>query len=635
MANERILVVDGSAESRVWLSEGVLRRAGYATAEAADLAEARSRIAAFQPDAIVLDAQPGAEDALALVRECSASIPTLVTTTRRSLDAVLSALKAGAFTVLIKPFEPEALTAALARALRTTQAVRERDALRALADRQIQEFNALYSIAKTITALLDVDEILAQVVSAAVNLTRADEGSLLLVDADTGELYLRASKNLNEAAAHNLRIKIEDTLMGRVIQTGRPVMLGGDDLVKVRTAFLVKAILNVPMLVADRAIGVLSVDNQHSNRSFSEHDVHLLSTLADYAAIAIENARLYWAAESERKKLDTILRDTQDAVIVTDAELRLLLANKAARAVFQLEESAIGAPLASVIGNPALLDLFDQSKRRGRTWRAEISLSDGSTLQGQLSELSGVGYGAVFQDISRLKELDRVKSEFISIVSHDLRTPLTTIRGYVELLARVGPLNEMQQDFVRRIERGTSNIVDLITDLLDVNRIEAGLDWEMESVDVSRVVTEAVESMQAELDAQQHTLVVDAPPLSPIWGNGRRLAQVVTNLISNAIKYTPGTGRIEVRLQDDGNFVLLTVRDSGIGIAPDDQPRIFDKFYRVESDATEAIVGTGLGLSIVKTIVERHKGRVWVDSELGRGSTFTVLLPRYAVPAGS
>ncbi len=630
MTGERVLIVDDSAESRAWLIESVTRPAGYTPAEAASLGQARAQIAAFKPTAIVLDAQLGTDNGLDLLRDHGSAVPIVVTTPRRSLDEVLGALNAGAFTVLVKPFEPEQLATAIARALRSTQAAREHDALRTLTERQAQEFNALYSIGKTITGLLYVDEILAQVVSAAVNLTHADEGSLLLLDPDTGELYLRTSKNLDEAAARNLRIKVEDSLMGRVIQTGRPVMVGGDEMVKVKTSFLVKAILSVPMIVAGRVIGVLNVDYKLSSRSFTKHDVHLMSTLADYAAIAIENARLYWAIEGERAKLHTILRDAQDAVIVTDAETRLVLANNAARAAFNLNEAAIGTRLADVIHHPALLDLFEQGKLHGRSWRAEVPLGDGRTLQGQLSELSGVGFGAVLQDITRLKELDRVKSEFISIVSHDLRTPLTTIRGYVDLLSRVGPLNDVQQDFVARIERSTGNIVELISDLLDVSRIEAGLDWEMESTDLARIVQDAVAVLRSNAEAKQQTLTVEVADLPPILGNRRRLEQVVANLVGNAIKYTPEGGRIDVALRAENDFMVLRVRDNGIGISAQDQQRIFDKFYRVESDETMAIVGSGLGLSIVKTIVEKHMGRVWVESEVGAGSTFSVLLPKYA-----
>ena len=625
MADERVLVVGDSAAARARVIEDALRAGGYLTAEA-EPDVARARAAAFDPH-VVVAMWPADEAEPRWLRDLSSAFPVVAVVPQRSADDVLAALAAGAVTAVAQPAAPGDVAAAVGRALQSSYVRRERDALRDLTVRQHQEFSTLHGIAKTIASLLRVDEILGQVVSAAVELTGADEGSLLLIDEDSGELYLRASKNLNEAA-RNLRVKVEDSLMGEVIRTRRPAIVAADDFLKVKTYFLVKALLNVPLLIGERAIGVLSVDLKRSGHGFTDYDTRLLSVLADYAAIALENARLYGSAENERVKLTTILRDAQDAVIVTDPELRLILANPAARAAFGLGDG-VGARLSDAVDNAALLELFDHGRSR-RNWHAEILLADGRTLQGQLSELHGIGFGAVLQDISRLKELDRIKSDFISIVLHDLRTPLTTIRGYIELLPRVGPLNELQEEFVRRVERGTVNIVELIADLLDVNRIEAGLDWEMEPVDPAHIVDQAVAALRQAAEVKQHTLAVDIQPLPTILGNSRRLQQAISNLISNAIKYTPAGGQIGVSARQDGDFVMVQVRDSGIGIAQPDQVRIWDKFYRVESDETFSIVGTGLGLSIVKTVIERHKGRVWVESAPGSGSLFTMVLPRYA-----
>jgi two-component system NtrC family sensor kinase len=393
---------------------------------------------------------------------------------------------------------------------------------------------------------------------------------------------------------------------------------------------LAQAILAVPILVSERAIGVLSVANQTAARTFHEHDVHLMTILSDYAAIALENARLYAAKENERQQLDTILRDTQDAVIVTDADLRIVLANHAACSAFDLKTEPHGMPLSEAIDNNAVLNLFTKGRQHTHARRSEIPLADGRTLQGQLSHLSGIGFGVVMQDISQLKELDRIKSEFISTVSHDLRTPLTSIRGYIGLLPRVGPLNEQQQDFVARVDRSMNNIVELINDLLNISHIESGMDWEMAPLDLHNVIEDSVAALQQSASDKNQTLRLDAATLPPLIGNAQRLKQVVDNLISNAIKYTPDGGHIDVQLHEQGDFLTLQVRDTGIGIAPADQSRIFEKFYRAQSDQTMTISGTGLGLSIVQAIVERHKGRVWVESKEGRGSTFTVLLPRDA-----
>jgi two-component system, OmpR family, phosphate regulon sensor histidine kinase PhoR len=629
MTTTTILLVDDNAEARAWLIDNVLRPEGHAFVEAASLSEARTIIVTQPPQIIILNTRLGHENGLTLLTEYGLRYPFIVTTPHPSVDEMSATLEAGAVDVLVKPFEPQRLARALARAVRMVKSASDQQALREQVDRQAQEFNALYTVGKRISGLFNTDDILALVVSAAVNLSGAEQGSLMLIKPETGELYLRAQHSLTTQATQKLRLKVNDTLMGRVIQSGRPMMLSGVDLRKVQTALLVKSILGVPLSVGDKVIGVLTVENQVSPRSFGKHDVHLLTTLADQAAIAIENARLFRAAERERAKLSTILREMQDVVIVADDELRIILANAAAREAFQLNDTAIGQPLVEVVAVQPLIDLFEQRNTEDFVWRADITLPDGRVLQGQLSQLEGVGYGAVLRDITRLKELDRIKSEFVSIVSHDLRTPLTAIRGYVSLLPRVGPLTEMQQDFVARVERSMDSIVDLIADLLDIGKIEAGVDWEMQAVPLHAVVREAVERLQPTADLHQHILTVDVPDLPPVSGNLRRLEQVTANLIGNAIKYTPDNGRIRVSLHEDDGFLILQVSDNGIGISLEDQRHIFDKFYRVESEATEQISGTGLGLSIVKAIIKKHSGRVWVHSELGRGSTFTVLLPRY------
>ena len=267
----------------------------------------------------------------------------------------------------------------------------EQQALREQVDRQAQEFNALYTVGKQISGLFYTDEILALVVSAAVNLSGAERGSLMLIEPETGQLYLRAQYSLPTQTTQKLRIKIDDTLPGRVIQSGRPVMLSGADLQKVQTSWQANSILGVPLSVGDKVIGVLTVDNQLSPRAFGKHDVHLLTTLADQAAIAIENARLFRAAERERAKLGTILREMQDVVIVTDDELRIVLINEAAYAAFQLTEADLGQPLAQVVAVQPLIDLFEQRNSEDFVWRADITLLRWARAAGPVVAAGGRG----------------------------------------------------------------------------------------------------------------------------------------------------------------------------------------------------------------------------------------------------
>ena len=331
MAAELILIIDDRVETRSWLIEGVLRPAGYFALEASNLAEARERIATSQPHLIVLDAQidSAPDEVLRLIAQHGALTPIIVTSTHRSLDLVQATLRAGAHDVLIKPFEPADMTRSIERGLRSYTAVRERDELRKQTAQQTQEFNALYTIGKNVTALLNLEDVLSSVVTAAVNLIGAEEGALMLLDPGTDELYLRASRNLAEPDTRNLRIQVNDSLMGRVIQTARPIMMSGKDLVKIRTSFLVKAILSVPLLSGERVIGVLSVDNKHSRRVFTEHQVHLLSVLAGYAAIAIENAQLYESVRRRANELAALMEI--DSHISSTLDFTAVLATVATR----------------------------------------------------------------------------------------------------------------------------------------------------------------------------------------------------------------------------------------------------------------------------------------------------------------
>jgi two-component system phosphate regulon sensor histidine kinase PhoR len=309
----------------------------------------------------------------------------------------------------------------------------------------------------------------------------------------------------------------------------------------------------------------------------------------------------------------------------------VLLLNKAARRAFGIKSTEVtNKPIAQVVKNKSLIDLFVRSIYSSQAQRGEIPLEDGRILNANLTPILGVGYAAVMQDITYLKELDRMKSEFVSTVSHDLRSPLTTIKGFVQLLPKAGPLTPQQKEFSAKILKGVENITELIGDLLDIGKIEAGVGLEMNVCRLDAIINKIVENLRSQAEAKRQHLEVDLPlQLHPVLGNDLRLGQVVANLVGNAIKYTPDGGLISVRASNNNGQIVVSVQDTGFGIPPADQPYIFDKFYRVQCEETEGISGTGLGLAIVKSVIERHKGRVWVESEPGVGSTFTFILPKY------
>jgi signal transduction histidine kinase len=214
-------------------------------------------------------------------------------------------------------------------------------------------------------------------------------------------------------------------------------------------------------------------------------------------------------------------------------------------------------------------------------------------------------------------------------VAHDLRTPLTTIQGYVDLLPRAGTLTEQQRDYITRMQRSMSAVTQLVSDLVDVSRIELGLDLDMVTADLESIITDAVEESRSVAEDKELDLQVRMPKgLTSLSCFPRRVHQAVSNLVSNAVKYTSPQGHITVDVEETENHIAISVTDDGLGIPAADQPYVFDKFFRVDLPETRDIPGSGLGLSIVKSVVEQHGGRVWLESAHGRGSTFTLLLPK-------
>jgi signal transduction histidine kinase len=239
----------------------------------------------------------------------------------------------------------------------------------------------------------------------------------------------------------------------------------------------------------------------------------------------------------------------------------------------------------------------------------------------------------------QLQEVDRVKTDFVSTVSHELRTPLTSIVGYLELLTEqeAGPLAPAQADMLSVVERNSRRLLALIEDLLTLSRVESGsFRLGRELVEVADLVDGARAAVLPALRAKGLTIAVDvSPDLAAVRGDAAQLERVVLNLLSNAAKFTPEGGSVTVTARSVGSSVELRVRDTGMGIAPDEQAKLFTRFFRSTEARLQAIQGTGLGLAIVKTIVEQHGGSVEVESALGEGTTFTIVLPAARVPARS
>jgi PAS domain S-box-containing protein len=335
---------------------------------------------------------------------------------------------------------------------------------------------------------------------------------------------------------------------------------------------------------------------------------------------------------NELVKLETIVERIEDGVIIVDDHANILLINPAARRAFGLwqDDNVNGRPVSEVLPHPDLKILLDESIDNPLPHN-EITFDDGRVLTAQCTPIPKIGAAVTMQDITYLKQIDRLKNEFVHTVSHDLRSPLTAILGYVDLLDRVGPVNAQQREFITRVQGSVKNITSLVNDLLELGRIEAGFDTQKELVPMDGIIHYAVENLGGQIADKSLNLHLNLPTDIPqMRGNPFRLRQMLDNLIGNAIKYTSKGGEITIDLEAQNDQIILRISDTGPGIPPADQPHIFEKFYRA-SNVPKGVGGSGLGLAIVQSIVENHQGRIWVDSLLGMGSSFTVVLPLYKV----
>lgn len=339
-----------------------------------------------------------------------------------------------------------------------------------------------------------------------------------------------------------------------------------------------------------------------------------------------ETGRITGPLARRLSELESILQQVNDGVMLVDAGHKVLMVNLAMRRALSLNERDVqGHPVEEVIDNRDLLRLLAGPLTESSHF--EIQSPNGRTYDARLSHIEDLGIAISLHDITNLKELDHLRKDFVNTVSHDLRSPLTAILGYVELIERAGPVTPQQAEFIKRVKSSVHTTTELIDDLLDLGRVEVGLVDEVESVDLKGLLSRTVEELRSQIELKEQIFkLVDADSLPPVRGNQIQLGQMVANLVGNAIKYTPVGGEIRVMLRAEQNQLILHVADSGPGIPLDEQGKIFEKFYRA-SNTQRLVAGTGLGLAIVKTIVENHHGRIWVDSKVGGGSIFTVVLP--------
>ncbi len=510
-------------------------------------------------------------------------------------------------------------------------------------DHRLLQREYLLQISRAITAQLDLTSVLRLVVEVAVKMLTGTSGLIALYDEEGGNPRVRAAAGLPdetcESFAPLLSLDLERVpaaTMSTVLQQ-----------VARATGLPLRQAVALPLTVGSTRVGTLYVFRAALNVDFTPNEKQLLQAFADQAAIAVSNARLYDQAVHERERLNAIIEQSADGVMILDARWRITRFNRAMEHLtgWQRDE-AMGRPCAEVLSmvssqgvNVCLHDCPLQRVPRPTTPIAEgwITTRDGRQRYIQSRYAPQYGEQGQFQgaianvrDITEQKEEVELQNTFISVVSHELKTPVSIIKGYAGTLGREDARWEpdVLRDGLRVIEDEADRLANHIQDLLDVSRVQAGglrlelSEWHLPDLAadvVAAFATQSSDRFQFELRFR-----ADMPPVEADYESIR---MVLTNLVSNGVKYSPDGGLIRIGGYTAQGYAVVYVADEGIGIAPDEQERIFDRFYRVDNRLRRDTQGVGLGLYLTRAVVEAHGGRIWVQSKAGQGARFVFTLP--------
>lgn len=521
-----------------------------------------------------------------------------------------------------------------------------------LLGRQTQ-LQAVRDIGLKITSRLNVDAVLSAVATQAAALLAADGAAIYLLKGDVLEL---AAVQRMPSAFVGYTLALGSGVVGNVALTGQPMRLddytadwkGEPDFPFARET--VGSAVVIPLVFSERIQGVLIVAQGKQSRIFTQEDVRRLELLGPQAAVAIANSALFErqrdladALSASKNQLETVLTSTQNPVVAVDRALQVIFSNPAAIALFEKLLDGEGKPLSWQDHTPitALVPraLLPQDTRQVlRTLREsqvfiyEIDAAERVFLC-HLAPLGGgpraVGWVAVLNDITELKELDRFKSQMVRMTSHDLKNPLFAAMSYADLLADELESEEKPQllPFIETINQQLERMNRTISSILDLERLQAGGAL-FECCDPAALTEDALEEIQARAAAKQITLQAQVDAELPyVLGDSLQLTHALVNVIENAVKFTPEGGEVLVTARAEADGISIAVQDNGVGIPAEYHTRVFERFFRVQQPGVEHISGSGLGLNLVKTIVNAHAGRVWLESEPGQGTTVFIWLP--------
>ncbi len=672
-----ILVVDDTPQN-LKFARFILERAKYTVAEAADGVIALEWLQTNTPTLILSDIQMPNMNGFEFCERLQAderlkAIPFIfVTAYSRASKEVVKGLKLGASDYIPRPFAPEELLARIDANVRVRQA---EEAMRMQADklaRRNRELGLLNQLQRNVTASLDLDQVLNITLQQTQQVTKAEATSLWFIDRENQHLVLTASFSPNTAGdddalvQRQTHLSLQEGVQATVAATKQPYLTMDMTAEKHHQPQItsrndnIKSLVCVPLQIKEQVIGLLQAVHREAGQ-FKPEDLNFLTTVADSVTVAIENAWLFGRLQrlnqeqeqmvkartrelfTEKEKTDTILVSIADGLLVTDSDRRIVRSNPAM-------EKLLGVSLSQMTGlsldhpnfvSPMWDFIRNIHEQKDETYTEAIDLAHPSNPDKILSfqasaakmvdETNQTYLGRVIalRDVTALQEVDRMKVNFMTGSTHELKTPLAIITlqlgGLLKYYDRLD--DERKVGMLHKIENATELLKSLVDGILELSKLDSGmLTFKFAPVDLGDLVQQVVTELQplAEKKSLGFSFHAAATQGIMVEADGHHLSRVIRNLVENGIKYTP-EGRVDVRLSTNDGQAIFQVTDTGIGLTEEQIERLFERFYRADNQRN--IPGTGLGLSIAEEIVKKHKGKITVTSQIGKGSTFNVVLP--------
>lgn len=500
----------------------------------------------------------------------------------------------------------------------------------------------------------EADITLRRLVQRIAMILQAEKIVIMFYDRERGELIgIPPAYGVDEAHLAVFRVRATHGISGQVFREGAPVLFhdAASDPRADKDPFALLHVSNgitVPLLIERRdeenrvvdrtTIGVLHAFNKRHGEDFNDEDVRLLERMAKNVGSIIANLQLYREVVEEREELLQTLESISAGLVLISPEGKISQMNATARAMFGVTSEVAGKDYHSVITAKEFKDAYETTARGEEPGLRELEVDlRGSDRIYQIQNAmvrnedgKDLGVVSIFVDITDMKNIDRMKSSFVAMASHELRTPLTAIRGFTSTLLQDDTFTpDERREFLMIIEQECDRLRRLIDDLLNTARIEANesLKPNYTMVDVGPLLEKVIKIQQQ--STSKHELGLSVTSEMPnMVADEDKMDQILTNLMNNAIKYSPNGGKITLHAKKEGNILTLGVEDQGLGIPKEHLKKVFDQFHRVNNEDNRKIYGTGLGLYLVKHLVEKvHYGKIWVESEVGKGSTFWVQIP--------